>query len=95
MKKESIHYHPVAAAIKIALCGSLLISTSLLAQATPDAAEKKAEDASVEKICSLQNISFLGTTSCTNLCRLLQVESAYCKTPVENILQKYSSCTFT
>ncbi len=27
--------------------------------------------------------------------RLLQVESAYCKTHVENILQNYSSCTFT
>lgn len=51
MKKESIHYHPVAAAIKVALCGSLLISTSLLAQQTTDAvAEKKAEDAAVEKI---------------------------------------------
>jgi iron complex outermembrane receptor protein len=51
MKKESIHYHPVAAAIKIALCGSLLISTSLLAQETTDAAaEKKADDAAVEKI---------------------------------------------
>jgi iron complex outermembrane receptor protein len=51
MKKESIHYHPVAAAIKIALCGSLLISTSLLAQEATDATtEKKAEDAAVEKI---------------------------------------------
>ncbi len=51
MKKESIHYHPVAAAIKVALCGSLLISTSLLAQETTDAAaEKKADDAAVEKI---------------------------------------------
>ena len=51
MKKESIHYHPVAAAIKIALCGSLLFSTSLMAQETTDAAaEKKAEDAAVEKI---------------------------------------------
>ena len=47
------------------------------------------------KICSLQNRSFLGTSSCTNLCRLLKVDSAYCKTPVEYILQKYSSCTFT
>lgn len=50
MKKESIHYHPVAAAIKIALCGSLLLSTSLIAQETPDATEKKAEDTSVENI---------------------------------------------
>ncbi len=48
-----------------------------------------------KKICSLENISFLGTTSCTTLYRLLQVESAYGKTPVEHILQKYSSCTFT
>ena len=38
---------------------------------------------------------FLGTTSCTNLCRLPQVESGYSKTPVEHILQKYSSGTFT
>ncbi len=37
---------------------------------------------------------FLGTTSCTNLCTLLQVKSAYCKMHVENIRQKYSSCTF-
>ena len=51
MKKELTHYHPVAAAIKIALCGSLLFSTSLMAQETTDAAaEKKAEEAAVEKI---------------------------------------------
>ncbi len=50
MKNKSIHYHPVAAAIKIALCSSLIFSTSLIAQDTPDAANTKAEDASVEKI---------------------------------------------
>ncbi len=31
--------------------------------------------------------SFFGNTSCTNLCRFLQVDSAYSKTPVEHILQ--------
>jgi iron complex outermembrane receptor protein len=51
MKKEITHYHPVAAAIKIALCGSLLFSTSLIAQETSEpAAEAKAENAAVEKI---------------------------------------------
>ncbi|MBU1621102.1 MAG: TonB-dependent receptor [Gammaproteobacteria bacterium] len=51
MKKEITHYHPVAAAIKIALCGSLLFSTSLIAQETTEAAaEQKAESAAVEKI---------------------------------------------
>ena len=38
---------------------------------------------------------FFGNTSCTNLSKFLQVSSSYCKAPVENILQKYSSCTFT
>ncbi|EGM77770.1 outer membrane receptor protein [Rheinheimera sp. A13L] len=51
MKKEITNYHPVAAAIKIALCGSLLFSTSLIAQETTEAAaEQKAENAAVEKI---------------------------------------------
>ncbi|RVT45210.1 TonB-dependent receptor [Rheinheimera sediminis] len=51
MKNKISHYHPVAAAIKIALCGSLLFSTSLLAQeATEAAVETKSENAAVEKI---------------------------------------------
>ena len=51
MKDKLNHYHPVAAAIKVALCSSLLFSTALLAQESTDAAaEKKAEDAAVEKI---------------------------------------------
>ncbi len=52
-------------------------------------------DASVKKDMFCAEHIFLGTTSCTNLCKLLPVESAYCKTSVENILQKYSSYTFT
>ncbi|MDF3127380.1 TonB-dependent receptor [Rheinheimera sp. 1928-s] len=50
MKKEITHYHPVAAAIKIALCGSLLFSTSLIAQETPDAAAEQKAEGAVEKI---------------------------------------------
>ena len=34
-----------------------------------------------------------GTTSCTKLRTFLHAESACCKMYVENILQKYSSCT--
>ena len=52
-------------------------------------------DASVEEDIFLAEHIFLGNTSCTNLCRFLQIESAYCKTQMEKILQKYSSCTFT
>ncbi len=44
-------------------------------------------DESIQKDMFPAEHIFFSTTSCTNLCRLLQVESAYCKTPVEHILQ--------
>lgn len=51
MKNANKHYHPLAAAIKIALCSSLMFSTALIAQESTEAAtDKKAEDAAVEKI---------------------------------------------
>jgi len=51
MKNANKHYHPLAAAIKIALCSSLMFSTALIAQESTDATtDKKAEDAAVEKI---------------------------------------------
>ena len=53
------------------------------------------DDKSVENDIFPAEPIFFGTTSCTDLHRLLQVKSAYCKIPVEDILKKYSSCTFT
>ncbi len=44
-------------------------------------------DASAKKDRFPAEHIFLGTTSCTILCTILQAESAYSKTPVEYILQ--------
>ncbi len=60
-------------------------------QKTDDGQNIQKYDTSVEKYILHAEHIFLGTTSCTHLGRLLQIELAHGKTPVEHILQKYSS----
>ena len=60
-------------------------------QKTDDGQTIQKYDTSVEKDILPAEHIFLGTTSCTNLGRLLQIELAHGKTSVEHILQKYSS----
>jgi len=48
--KKNTNYHPIALAIKTAVCGSLIASAAVIAQETPAENNAKPEDNSVEKI---------------------------------------------